>query len=210
MPTNSTVSPHSFRFPAAGSAAHWLLDCCHDGYQLNYCNLESLFGQVMIQVESLQELIAGAETRLTTRVAPMKVVLHELLKCADGTIQLLVSFGDEPARTFFATYDGADQKYKFCFVDEELFMRLSDLAHHRFGNCTVYQMEVMGIVAAFVTGEYVPVLPATLGTTRHCKLKPGRIRILWNKLWILLYRIGLYHPRVWLHPDYQSSGRTGK
>ena len=54
----------------------------------------------------------------------------------------------------------------------------------------------MGIVAAFATGEDVPVLPVTLGTTRYCTLKPGRIRILWNKLWILLYRIGLYHPRV--------------
>ena len=82
-------------------------------------------------------------------------------------------------------------------------MRLSDLACQRFGNCTVYQMELMGIIAAFATDEDVPVLPATLGTTRFCRLKPGRTRTLWNKVWILLYRVGLYHPRVWTHPDYR-------
>jgi hypothetical protein len=127
---------------------------------------------------------------------PMKAVLHELLKRDDGAIQLLVSFGDEPAQVFCATYDGADPKYKFCSVDEELFMRLSNLAHERFGNCAIYQMELMGIIIAFTKSEELPALPATLGTTRFCTLKPGKMRILWNKFWILLYRIGLYHPRI--------------
>src|SRR5262249_10115884 len=139
---------------------------------------------------------------------PMKVVLHELLKRDDGAIQLLVSFGEEPARAFLASYDGSDPKYKFCSVEEELFMRLSDLAHERFGSSVVYQMELMGIVSAFAAGAAPPELPATLGTTSFCTLKPGKMRVWWNKLWILLYRMGLYHPRVWVHPDYQRSGRT--
>lgn len=124
----------------------------------------------------------------------MKVVLHELLNRDDGAIQLLVSFGDEPARAFIASYNGADPKYKFCSVDEELFMRLSDLAHERFGNCAVYQMELMGLVSAIAAGAALPELPAALGTTRFCTLRPGTMRVWWNKLRILLYRMGLYYP----------------
>jgi hypothetical protein len=126
----------------------------------------------------------------------MKVVVHELLKRDDAAIQLRVSFGSQPPQAFLATYDGADPKYKFCSVDYELFMRLSNLAHKRFGNCAVYQMELMDIVSAFANGEELPVLPAVLGSTEFCEWKPGRMRILWNKLWILLHRLGLYHPRV--------------
>src|SRR5262249_49378482 len=102
----------------------------------------------------------------------MKVVLHELLTRADGAIRLLVSFGDEPTRAFLARYDGGDPKYKFCSVEEELFMRLPDMAHERFGNCTVYQMELMAIIAAFSADQPLPVFPATLGTTSFCTLKP--------------------------------------
>jgi len=130
----------------------------------------------------------------------MKVVLHELSKCNDGTISLRVSVGSNPARTFLAAYDGADPKYKFCSVDQELFMQLSDLAHKRFGNCAVYQTELMGIIAAFVAAESLPAFPAILGTTRFCTLKPGTLRVLWNKIWIFLYRIGLYRPPVWTPP----------
>lgn len=138
----------------------------------------------------------------------MKVVLHELVKCDNGTIRLLVSCGDEPARTFLAVYDGTHPKYRLCSLDEELFVRLSDLACRRFGNSTVYQMELIGIIAALATGEDVPVLPVTLGTTKHCTLKPGRMGILCNKLRMLLGRTGLYRPRAWVHPDYRRSGRA--
>ncbi len=88
----------------------------------------------------------------------MKVVLHQLLKRDDGAIQLLASLGNEPERTFLASYDGAEQKYKAFCVDQELFMRLSDLGQKRFGNCVVYQMELMGIVAAFANGDELPAL----------------------------------------------------
>jgi hypothetical protein len=128
----------------------------------------------------------------------MKVALHQLSKCDDGAIRLRISFGAQPARTYLAAYDGADPKYKFCSVDQELFMELSNLAHKRYGNCAVYQMELMGIIAAFEKAEGLPALPATLGTTRFCTLKPGAVRIRWNKFWILLYRIGLYRPAVWV------------
>jgi hypothetical protein len=136
----------------------------------------------------------------------MRIVLHELLKRDDGAIQLLLSFGDEPARTFLASYDVSDPRCSLCSVDNELFMRLSDLSHKRFGSCAVYQMELMGIISAFEAAAALPELPATLGTTGFCTLKPGPLRILRNKVWILLYRLGLCHPDVWVHPDYQVPG----
>jgi hypothetical protein len=139
----------------------------------------------------------------------MKVILHELSRRDDGAIQLLVSCGADPPRVFLATYDGGDPKFQSCSMDEELFMLLSELAHKRFGNCVVYQMEVMGIIAAFARDEDPPRLPATLGRTRFCTLKPGAPRILWNKLWILLDRMGLWRPRVLVHPDYQSRPEQG-
>jgi hypothetical protein len=139
----------------------------------------------------------------------MSVILHDLSRRDDGTIQLSVSCGADPPRVFLATYHGDDPKYESCSMDEELFMLLSDLAHRRFGNCVVYQMEVMGIIAAFAKDEDPPSLPATLGRTRFCTSKPGALRILWNKLWILLDRMGLWRPRVWVHPYYQSQAEQG-
>src|SRR5262245_28986386 len=133
----------------------------------------------------------------------MNIVLHQLSRLDDGAIQLLVSCGADSPRAFLATYDTVDPKYESCSIDQELFMLLSDLAHARFGNCVVYQMELMGIIVAFAAHQDLPELPATLGTTRFCTMKPGTIRIIWNKLRILLYRMGLYHPRVWVHPDCQ-------
>jgi hypothetical protein len=151
-----------------------------------------------------------AAPRQISRPHTMEIVLHKLLKRDDGSIQLLVSFGPNSVRAFMATYDGNDARCKICSVDEELFMRLSDLGLKRFGNCAVYHMELMGIISAFAVGRNVLDLPATLGTTEFCKLKPGIVRVLWNKLWILLTRMGLYHPRVWVHPDHQLPGRTGR
>lgn len=127
----------------------------------------------------------------------MNVVLHKLSKCDDGTIALRVSIGGNSEETFHAAYDGHDSKHKYCSVDHELFMQLSNLAHKRFGNCTVYQLELMGIIEAFVATEVPPDLPVILGTTRFCTFKPGPLRILWNKFWISLYGIGLYRSPVW-------------
>lgn len=126
----------------------------------------------------------------------MAVVLHRIRKRDDGIIELSVSVGAELPQDYLASFDGSDPKYKFCSTDETLFMLLSNQAHKRFGNCTVYQIELMGIISAFVTGERIPDLPVELGTTRFCRAKPGPLRIAWNKLWYLFYRMGLYRPRM--------------
>jgi hypothetical protein len=120
----------------------------------------------------------------------MNVVLHGLSRDDDGIIRLDMSCGGGPQRAFLATYDGADPMYKCCSMDEELFMLLSDLAHQRYGNCVVYQGELMCIISAFAVGEELPDLPATLETTTFCTLKPGAMRIMWNKLLILMRRMG--------------------
>lgn len=126
----------------------------------------------------------------------MKVVLHKITKCEDGLIDLVVSIGNDPPKTHRTSYDGSNDKYIFASTDEELFMSLSDLAHKRFGNCAVYQMELMGILGAFTGGDETPDLPAEFGTTAFCTLRPGRLRIVWNKLRILLYKTGLLQPRI--------------
>ena len=68
---------------------------------------------------------------------------------------MTIRFGDEPAKQFLGEYDGADEKYKFCNIDQELFMRLSDLAVKQYCNCAIYQMELMGIIAAFLSDETI-------------------------------------------------------
>ena len=135
----------------------------------------------------------------------MKVVLHRITRREDGFIGLAVSFGNHPPREYRASYEGSDDKYKFGGTDEELFMALSDLAHKRFGNCAVYQMELMGILGAFNDGDKLPDLPAEFGTTAFCTLRPSRLRIVWNKLMILLYKIKVLRPRIWVHPDYRNA-----
>ena len=71
-----------------------------------------------------------------------------------GRVRLRVRVGDEAERVFFADYDGADETYKHCSVENELFMRLSELATKRYCNCVIYQMELMGIIGAFVAVSY--------------------------------------------------------
>jgi hypothetical protein len=134
----------------------------------------------------------------------MNVVLHEIAKREDGLLQLCVSCDADSPRAYLACYHGDNPQIKECTLHEELFMMLSEAAHKRFGNCTVYQMELMGIIGAFAEGHELPRLPATLGMTRFCSLKPGFLTVIWNKLWILLHNMGLYQPRVWTHPDYRS------
>ncbi len=135
----------------------------------------------------------------------MKVVLHRITKREDGLIDLAVSFGNDPPRDYLASYDGSDDKCKVGSSDEELFVALWDLAHKRFGNCAVYQMELMGILRAFNDGAELPELPAEFGTTSFCWLRPGRLRIVWNKLMNLLYKLRVLRPRIWVHPDYDNA-----
>jgi hypothetical protein len=59
----------------------------------------------------------------------MNIVLQRLVNRDDGAIELHVSCGGGPVRAFLVTYDEADPKYKYCSVDEELFMQLSERVH---------------------------------------------------------------------------------
>ena len=127
----------------------------------------------------------------------MKVVLHKITKCEDGLIDIAVSIGADPPKNYRASYDGADSEYKSGGTDHELFMALSELAHKRFGNCAVCQMELMGILGAFHDGDELPELPAEFGTTEFCTLRPNRLRIVWNQLKILLWKAGVLRSRLY-------------
>ena len=134
----------------------------------------------------------------------MKVVLHNIERRDDGLVELTVRVGGDPPKQYSASYDGSRENDKFGGTDQELFFALSDLAHRRYGNCAVYQMELMGILGALDRGDDLPKLPVTLGTTSFCTLLPSRMRVVWNKFKIRLYEIGLYRPKVWGHPDYRN------
>lgn len=76
-----------------------------------------------------------------------------------------MQFGDESPRQFLGECDRSDEKFTFCTVEEELFMRLSDLAARRYCNCAIYQFELMGIIKASLSDEPLPPFPIELGTT---------------------------------------------
>ena len=94
-----------------------------------------------------------------------------------GRVRMRVRMGDEAERVFSAEYDRADETHKFCSVEDELFMRLSGLATERYCNCTLYQMELMEILGAFVEGREIPLLPIELGTTEFGFKRPSAVRI---------------------------------
>jgi hypothetical protein len=93
-----------------------------------------------------------------------------------------VQFGDEPAKSYLGDYDGSDPKFAYCNVEQELFMRLSDLAVKRYCNCGIYQMEMMGIIGAFVSGKKIPTFPIELGTTDFEMARPSSARIFFNRM----------------------------
>jgi len=94
-----------------------------------------------------------------------------------GRVRMTVQFGDEPPKQFLGDFDGGDEKYKFCSVEQELFMCLSDLAAKRFCNCAIYQMELMAIISAFLSDETIPPFPIELGTTDFGLTRPTRTKI---------------------------------
>ena len=93
-----------------------------------------------------------------------------------------VQFGDEPLKSYLGDYDGSDPKYVWSSVEEELFMRLSDLAAKRYCNCAMYQMELVGIIGAFVSGKSIPAFPIELGTTNFGMSRPSNVRIFLNRM----------------------------
>jgi hypothetical protein len=99
-----------------------------------------------------------------------------------GRVRMHVRFGDEAEKVFLGEYNESDGKYRFASMEEELFMRLSELAAKRYCNCTVYQMELMGIIGAFVEGKDIPPLPIELGTTEFGFKRPSAARIAIDRL----------------------------
>lgn len=107
----------------------------------------------------------------------MDVILHSINKRQEaGLFDLCISVGGEPVRTFVASYEISSPTSTYCNLDQELFMRLSDLSVERFRNCAVYIMELTGIIGAFHSGKPIPGLPVQLGTTSFVTfdLKKGK------------------------------------
>lgn len=100
---------------------------------------------------------------------------------------------------YLASFDDSDSPAQFCNVELDLFMELSNLARKRFGDCAVYQMELMSIIGAFASEDLSLELPAQLGNTQYCWSKPTRLKILRNKLsnWFTMtkWRLGIGRPK---------------
>ncbi|MCA9235662.1 MAG: hypothetical protein KDA44_09320 [Planctomycetales bacterium] len=112
-----------------------------------------------------------------------RVVLHEIAKEPTlGRVRMSVQFGNEMPKEFLGEFNGSDNEHAFCSTEEELFMRLSDLAAKRYCNCTIYQFEFMGIIKAFLSDEPLPKLPIELGTTHFGSPRPSAYGILLNRL----------------------------
>jgi hypothetical protein len=113
----------------------------------------------------------------------MRVVLQSLTREPEkGRVRMTVQFGDESPRQFLGEYDRSDEKFTFCTVEEELFMRFSDLAVKRYCNCAIYQFELMGIIKAFLSDEPLPPFPIELGTTGFGMQRPTATRIFFCRL----------------------------
>ena len=131
----------------------------------------------------------------------MKVVLHNIERQTEDprTYSVSVSFGDSAPTSYRASFDDSDPRARFCNVEPELFMELSNLAHKRFCDCTVYQVELMSIIGAFASDGMDLTLPVQLGTTQYCWSKPTRSKIFRNKLYywytMLKWRLGIGRPK---------------
>jgi len=113
--------------------------------------------------------------------------------------------GNDPPKEYSASFDGSTEGFKYTGCDEELFFALSDTALKRYGNCAVYQAELMGILGAFDRGEHLPEFPIELGTSPFgSEFRPGFLRIMRNKLWRVLFKLGIVRPRAWVHPEYRN------
>jgi hypothetical protein len=89
-----------------------------------------------------------------------------------------VSVGEEPAKMFRAQLHDPH----ICSIEHELFMLLSDLAAKRYGNCAIYQLELMDMIKAFLAGESVPPFPIELGTTWFGMTRPKRTKVFWARI----------------------------
>ena len=126
----------------------------------------------------------------------MNVTIHSIERSFDSPdlIELGVTIGDSPITRYRTTFNDTDSAITCCEIESDLFMSLWDIAHTKYARSTVLQVELMGIVKAFSKQQLDLELPATLGTTKYCVLKPSALGIAYNKiryhLSTLLWRIG--------------------
>jgi hypothetical protein len=119
----------------------------------------------------------------------MSVFIESISKTSESRRLLLaVRVDSEATRIYQAEYDDSKEGFKSCTVEQELFMRLSNLAHKRYCNCAIYQMEMMGIVAAFVQAKTIPEFPIELGTTKFGLRRPSKLKICFDRLRSPFYR----------------------
>ncbi len=96
----------------------------------------------------------------------MDIILHSITKRPEtGVFDLSISFGDEPAKNYRASYEAVNSKTNFCNPGQELALRLDDLSRRRYHNPAKYGVELMEIIGAFSRGDSIPQLPAKLGAT---------------------------------------------
>ena len=121
----------------------------------------------------------------------MNVFVESISRNNDSRRLLLgVRFGSEAVKIYQAEYDDSSQPgFSGCTVDQELFMRLSRLAHERYCNCALYHMEIMGVIGAFVQGKAVPKFPIELGTTSFGFRRPGVLKIWFDRARLPFYRV---------------------
>ncbi len=142
----------------------------------------------------------------------MNVVLTNLERHENESriFNVTVAFGDSTPVRYQASYDNPDPRARVCNVETDLFMALSNLAHQKFGKCTIYQIELMSIIGAFASDELDLELPAQLGTTKYCWSKPTRFKILYNKLrnWLTMikWRLGVGRPNFNAAADNEIAG----
>jgi hypothetical protein len=119
----------------------------------------------------------------------MRILLHNMTREPEaGRVRMSVQFGDEPVKSYFGDYEGSDPKFVWSNVAQELFMRLSDLAVKRYCNCAIYQIELMGIIGAFVSSKSIPAFPIELGTTSFGMSRPSNTKIFCDRVRRPFYR----------------------
>jgi hypothetical protein len=141
----------------------------------------------------------------------MRVTLHSIAETPDQQkVHVSVAFGNNAPSRYLADYDDSDPKIKCCNVEPELFMALSNASYKQFGDCTLYQIELMAVVGAFVRKELDIKLPAILGSTKYCGKIPTVWRVMWNKIvgrfTITMWKLGINRPKAF---DLVSEEKTG-
>ena len=109
----------------------------------------------------------------------MHVILESIaIESERGSVMLAVRVGDEPAKKYLVQHDDPNS----LIIEHELFMHLSDLAATRYCNCLIYQVELIGIIKAFLSSERLPPFPVELGTTSFGIARPTSTKIYFNRL----------------------------